>query len=423
MDTAWSTSDPAMLSLSVDTQNFRGEGIASNLLAAALYSLNSYIEFVFTTPLDLSTFDEIRFWIHSNQRADGSATSPFFLQFSYIDAGDDPSEQHQWLIPVSDISRWEHRRIGIENDRRNAITSIRFTSLTNNAFNCRIDELLAVREEMFLDLEQAIVSLLDRKFVLPDLTSLVLAQAASAGDQQIVVTLNRGLSAGNRILLHDGNTLDEIHEVTAAIHDTTSNTTTLILSASDSVKGNFPVSGSTLSLIIPAFFESPPVTTQTTITSVGGTFQMPSPAIAVTMLDAREDLNRTTYFSQRDSFRQRGALIYCSTRQAPRAYLVDYEIVVFAPFRVQQLQIQTYLAKTLSIDSGLLINGEVAPVWILPPPYSLERRFAMVAPIYLRIGTRMEIAPRRETPWVKYADILTGSSDAHKDQEGIVIIL
>jgi len=412
LDTPWTSSDVVLFDVTVDTENFMGEGAASNRLTASRSSMNTFAYFEPAAPLDLSRFDEIRFWVQGGSPADGSAARPFFLEFSYTDAGDMPGEQHRWLVPVGRASCWEHRRIGIENDRRTAITRFRFTSLTNSAFTCRVDELLAVREEMLIDLEQSLTDLLDRQVALPGLTNLALSEQAVPGAQQIVVALNRDLGADNRILLRGAAAADETHDVTAVNHDTAANTTTLTLPASDPVRGDFTTPGAELSVIVPAIVESPP-----------GVTPAPTPAIILTLVDAREDLDRTGYATQRDSFRQRGALTHCSVRPAPRAYLIDYQITAVAPSRAQQVIIQTLLEERLSIDKGLRINGEVAPVWTLAPPALLVRRVGLSAPVYLRIGARMETAPRRETPWVRRADVRTGPGDAPTDQEGIVIVL
>jgi hypothetical protein len=145
--------------------------------------------------------------------------------------------------------------------------------------------------------------------------------------------------------------------------------------------------------------------------------------LVLTPLDAREDLDRTGYVTQRDSFRLRGALTVCSVRPAARAYGVDYQIVARARTRTQQMFIQTALLQRLSIDVALRINGVPSPVAILPPPPVEDREVGLLAPIYLRIGTRMETAPRVEQPWVRRAEARSAPKDAPLDQEGIVIQL
>ena len=91
--------------------------------------------------------------------------------------------------------------------------------------------------------------------------------------------------------------------------------------------------------------------------------------------------------------------------------------------RAQQMLIQTVLLQRLSIDIPLRINGVASPVSILPPPAIEDREVGVLAPVYVRIGTRMETAPRVEQPWVRRAEARSSPKDAPLDQEGIVIQL
>jgi len=414
LDTAWTSSDPTVLQLTVDNQVFFVEGTGSNRIAAPVGALNAFAEFVPSTPLDLSEFEELRFWILGSTQADGSTTSPFYLEFSYIDANDTTGEEHRWFVPINQGGVWEQRRIGIQSDRRSAITHFRFRCLTSLPFVCYIDELLAIREEMLFDLEQALVTLLENQVTLPGLTNVELKEVANPGDTQIVVRLNQEFNAGNRLLIQGGSSGDETHAVIRAEHTPAAETTTLAFDPNDKVVGTLPVGVATVSVVVPVIVETPPIQTQA-----------PSPAIIVTHRDVLEDLERTASFTQRDSFRPRGPLTVCSVRPGARAYLVDYQIIVVAPTRRQQLHVQTLLPQRLSMDIGLRINGVISPVSFLPPPTPTldERRLGLLAPVYILIGTRMETAPRREQPWVQQAVIGTGPIDAPQDQEGAVLKL
>src|SRR5207253_1929933 len=96
---AWTSSDSTVLKVTVDNQTFFVEGAGSNRIAAPSGAVNAFAEFVPSTPLDLSEFEELRFWILGNTPADGSTTSPFYLEFSYTDAGDILGEEHRWFVP------------------------------------------------------------------------------------------------------------------------------------------------------------------------------------------------------------------------------------------------------------------------------------------------------------------------------------
>lgn len=412
MDTALTSSNAGVLQVAIDHQTIIGEGLASNRLTALPGALNNFAELTPGVPLDLSRFDELRFWILSNRSGDGSKTRPFYLECSYTDAGDAPGEEHRWFVTISQTGAWEHRRIGIENDRRSAITSFRFGCIADFPFICYIDELLAVREEMLLDLEQSLLNWLDGQASLPGLTNVALAQSANPGDTQVVLPLTMGFHTDNRVLIRGGSSGDEVHTVAGVNHDSIAGTTTLQFGAADPVVGALAAGTATASVVVPVIAEAPPLVTSA-----------PTPAVILTQLDAREDLERTGYVTQRDSFRPQGALIVCSVRPGARAYLVDYQVNAVAPERGQQLAIQSQLLQRLSTDVSLRVNGVPSPVWILSPPGLIERQLGVMAPLYLRIGTRMETALRRQQTWVRRADIEAGRIDAPLDQEGIVLEL
>jgi len=412
MDTAWISSDPALLQVVIDNQTFMGAGAASNRLAAQAGALNLFAEFTPGAPLDLSEFEELRFWILANRQADGARTKPFFLEFSYTDAGDAPGEEHRWFIPVNRANVWEQRRIGIQADRRSAITQFRLECLADLPFTCFVDELLAVREEMLLDLEQALLDRLDGQVALPNVTNVAVNQTANPGETQLELAFSPGFFAGNRVLVQGGTAGDEIHQVISVDQDAGAGVTTLHFDPADQILGTLTAGVATVSVVVPVLAETPPLPTPAT-----------SPAIILTHLNAREDLDRTTYFTQRDSFRPRDELVMCSVRPAPRAYMVDYQLTVVAPERAQQLVIHTFLLQQLSVSQGLRINGAPAPLVTLEPPVLENRWLGQLAPVYVRIGTRLETAPRREQPWVRRSEVQAGPLDAPEDQEGIVLEL
>ena len=412
MDTAWTSSAPAALQVAVDTQTCVGAGVASNRLVAQAGAVNASAEFVPATPLDLRDYDELRFWVLGNRAAHGTTVRPFYLEFSYTDADDTPDDVHRWFVPINQGGRWEQRRIGIQDDRRSAITQLRWTCLTALPFGCNIDELLAVREEMLTDLEQALTQWLDHQAVFPGVTNVRLNETANPRDTRIVLPSTPGFNAGNRLLLRGGSAGDEIHHVVGVTHNIEAGSTTLDIDPAAAVVGTLTAGVATASVMVPVIVETPPLPTSN-----------PSPAIIVTQLDAREDLERTGYSLQRDSFRQRGAVTVCSVRPGARAYVVAYQILAVAPERVQQQLVHTWLLQRLSMDIGLRIHGVPSPVWIMPPPKLRRRRLGLLAPVYIHIGTRMETAPRQERPWVRQAAVTAGHLDAPLDQEGIVIEL
>jgi hypothetical protein len=218
--------------------------------------------------------------------------------------------------------------------------------------------------------------------------------------------------AGNRILIQQGGAVSERHDVISVAHDAGTDSTILQFAATDAVANNLAATIATASVLVPVVVEAPPTPTSA-----------PRPAIIATMLDAREDLERTTSGLQRDSFRPRGILTVCSVRPAARAYLVAYQLTASAAKRTQQILIQSLLLQRLSMDQALRINGVPSPVWMLSPPELTRRRLGLLAPVYVRIGTRLETAARQEQSWARQTEVTMSPLDAPLDQERIVIEL
>jgi hypothetical protein len=408
MDIAWASSNAALLQVTSDPSLSLGAGLASNRLVAQANASGVTAEHIMTSALDLSSFDEIRFWIQADRPADGSLLAPYFLEFSYIDAGDAAGEFHRWLVPVNQVKTWEQRRIGIQSDRRSSITSFRVQCLVDFPFLCNLEQLLAVQPVMLADLEQALVSSISQGFSLPGVNQIPLLQAAADGSSSLVVALNHGFSPNNHVLLQGGSAGSQERDVASVTHDQVANTTRLDLSSP--LQGNQPATASQVTLLVPVIFESPPVAPPST-----------TPIILATYMSVQEDGQRTGYFTQRDSFRLRGAGIVCSVRTPARAYQVDYELTVIAPIRDQQIFIQNDLLQHLSMDLGLPVNGVLCPVTILPPFSMITRQTGLLAPLYIRIGASMETGPRQEIPWVRQADIRGAPLDSPQDQEGTVL--
>lgn len=414
MDAAWASSNPSALSAQPDA-GYLVEGAGSTLLSAQPGALGAYIELTPGSALDLTGFEEIRFWIRADQEADGSPSRPFFLELSYTDAADAAGEEHRWLVPVNQRGTWEQRRIGIGSDRRSAIVGFRFRCTTNLAFRCRIDEILAVRDEVLSDAEAALVARLAGA-TLPGVTGIALSQAAAPGATAVVIPLNKGFHAGNRVLVQGGSAGDEEHAVTSVTHDAGAGTTTLGLASSDAVVGSLPAGSATVTILAPIIVEAPPSAPDAV-----------SPAILVTLLDAREDLERAAAYLQRDSFRPRGARVACSVRPAAQPYRVDYQIAAVAPIRSQQLAVQEHVLGRISgVDSvggagaagALRINGQPAPLIVLPPPELSGRAAGVLAPAYVRIWTRREIAPRAEITLAAEVTLGAGPIDMQEVEPG-----
>jgi hypothetical protein len=110
-------------------------------------------------------------------------------------------------------------------------------------------------------------------------------------------------------------------------------------------------------------------------------------------------------------------------RPGPRAYLVDYQLVVAAPERSQHQVVMDALLRRLSIDSGLRINGVPSPIAMESAPTLFGRAEGTLGPVYVRIGTRMEVAPRQVLPWVSTVDLGVAPPDSPVDREDIRLAL
>ncbi|XXY13212.1 hypothetical protein WME88_33610 [Sorangium sp. So ce216] len=308
-------------------------------------------------------------------------------------------------MPVNRAGVWEQRRVGIASDRRSAVSKLRFRCLTGLPFVCFLDALLAVREEMIADAEGALSERIGADILIAGAHGLPLLQHADTGDTRLVLPLSPGLSDNNRVVLSGGGQPAEEHLVHTATHDPAAGTTTLELASGDVVTIARSAGAGRVSLRVPV------------IAHAGGgspDLQAPMPAIVLTLLEVREDPARTSMYTQRDSFRPRPGRVASSVRPAAQAYFIDYQITISAARREQQLFLHGLVLSRLrgfsvtSLADAFRINGAPAPLVLLPSPALEERRLGEIAPIYLRIHTRMEVAPRVEVPGVTSVAITGG---------------
>lgn len=414
----WNSSAALVWPVSTDSQTFV-QGTGSLRMSSAGSALNATATFDQNPPLNLDPFEELRFWVRSSRSSSGSPNQPFYLEFSYIDDNDAANEMHSWFVPVNRSNMWEQRRIGIENERRSAVSSFSFRCLTTDSFVCHIDEILAVREEMLPDLESALVVVIENQLTLPGAFAIPLSQTAVPNAAQIVIPLNRLFNVNNQVIIRGGTAGDELHTVTGITHNQAGNSTTLVFGAQNQVVGTLNAGVANVSIRVPVFVEAPPLPNTSN-----------TPAIILTLIDSREDSERSGYVTQRDSFRQRGNLTVCQVRPSARAYNLIYQIIAIAPTRNQQIHLQNSILQRFSMDLPLRINGFPSPVWIMPPPVWVlpppgptESLLGTPSPVIVRIGTRMETAARTESPWVREARIESARIDAPLDTEGIVIQL
>ncbi|MBD2896952.1 hypothetical protein amrb99_59050 [Actinomadura sp. RB99] len=392
MTVPWTSVDPA-LHMTVERWPFFGvETVVGRLRNDG--GTTRAAEFVPSVPLDLTEFNELRLWVQADRTAVGSDRLPYYVALAYQDAADGPADRHRWYLPVNAPGGWEQRRIGIEGDRRSAVRRFALEPLGPAPFTIRLTPLLAVREEMLVDVEHALrESLAGLKP--PGLTNVPVASAVSAGATEVPVRA-LGFAAGNRIRLDEGTAGSEVHDVLRAVADRTAGRTTLTLARP--LAGSFAQDDGTVTVLVPVTDE--PVT----------------PRIVLTPLDVREDPTRSWQVDQRDSFRPRGAITVCSVRPAARAYQADYQVEVVAT-RDRAALVGT-VVRRLSADRALWIDGTPAPVWIVQAPPLLERNSGGPAPVYVRVGARTEVAARRETSCVARVESRAGQPGSSTADDG-----
>ncbi|MGH2933874.1 MAG: hypothetical protein ACRDL2_05085 [Gaiellaceae bacterium] len=408
MDTAWVSSAPA-LQVTVEPVGATMPGTC-NRLSAPLGASGATATYTPAGPLDISAFDELRFWVNANQAAEGTSDAPFWLELSYHDVNDTVSEEHRWFVPINAADTWEQRRVGVESDRRSAIDRFRFTVLDDRSFSIDVDEFLAVQELMLTDVESALVDRIGTPAAIPSLVNVALTATSNPGSSTISVPAAAPFAVGNRILVTGGSAGDETHDVTLVTPGLPGSN---LLHLTDTVVGTLTSGVAHATVVVPVIVEAPPTPTPAIV-----------PAVVVTPLAAIEDHERTPYVDQRDSFRPRGALVACSVRSSARAYLIDYQVAVLAADRQQQVALTDEIQLRLSADVPLRVNGALWPVAIQPTLPLLNREFGTLAPsIYVRVSARSEIAARVETPWVQHVHVGAGRPDAPAETEAIEITL
>jgi hypothetical protein len=407
MATPWSSSTPALQVVVAPTG--ASDPGTSNRFSAPLGAVGAMATFTPVAPLDLSAFDELRFWVRADRRADGTAGAPFWLELSYRDTGDLPTEEHRWFVAINAADTWEQRRIGIAGDRRSAIDRLRFTALDDRSFSIFVDDLLAVEERPIADLETALVGRVGESLAIPGLVDVALTQTANPGAATISVPAAAPFAAGNEILITGGSAGSQTREVTGVAPAAGAT----VLTLGQPVVGTLTAGVATVTVLVPVVVEAPPTP-----------IAHPVPAVVITPLGVTEDLERTRNTQQRDSFRPRGSRVACSVRPGARAYLCDYQITVVAIDRSQQTAVADQILPRLSSNVPLRVNGALWPVWTMAALPLLNREFGTLAPAtYVRIGARAEIAPRVEAPWVQRLHVGAGRPDAPADTEAIVIRL
>lgn len=117
---------------------------------------------------DLRAFDDLELWVQADRPADGSSTSPWYLELRLGSAARPiGSAGNTWrrFLPLRGDGRWEAVVVGtadLPDAVRQAVTAVRLTCVDASApFRCAIDGPWAVRAAVVADVDEALATLLD----------------------------------------------------------------------------------------------------------------------------------------------------------------------------------------------------------------------------------------------------------------------
>jgi hypothetical protein len=148
-------------------------GFAASLRATVAPSSGSHIlRRDFAAPLNLSAFDEIRLNFAADRAATGTPGAPFFLELRLGSAAapiGSAGNAYVRQIPAAQPGHFDVARLSLADlpaAVRNAVSRIEFRVAGALAFSCNFQQLGAAREEMFADVDAALLALLDGKLSL-----------------------------------------------------------------------------------------------------------------------------------------------------------------------------------------------------------------------------------------------------------------
>jgi hypothetical protein len=170
------------LSLTIDSSKPRpGADPTAGLITATSNALNHRLVRSLG-PLDLTKFGDMRFWVYSNRAADGTPNRAFFLELRLASAAmplTDAGNTWQRYVPVSQTGVWDPVRVTL-NDLPTAVRSaVSVIQLRCAAvpFQCDVDDIIAVQDEMIADVDAALLAQLNNVLVLSNPVPAVLHPA------------------------------------------------------------------------------------------------------------------------------------------------------------------------------------------------------------------------------------------------------
>ncbi len=179
----WTAEDPvgapsAEVTLIAVTDTFAPVGNASSLRIEVTPAGGGHRIERNVAPIDLTTFDELRWWVRADRIGDGSPSAPMRLRAELGSAAlPIGSAMNTWhrLVPVTRSNTWELVRVALDDldpQVAGAADTIRLTVIDHSAdgidaaVTVWLDELIACRPHLVADPTDALVGLLDGQLVL-----------------------------------------------------------------------------------------------------------------------------------------------------------------------------------------------------------------------------------------------------------------
>lgn len=161
----------AEFSMTNDLVHYRfGSDKTSGKISATSNALNHTLQRPLPN-LDLTNFDDIRFWLSADRPASGTPERPFYLEIRLASAALGLSNAgNTWrrFLPVQNTDNWDLVRLHLDDVPgaiRNSVNLIQLRVADASApFTCFLDDVLAVKEEMIGDVDAGLLALLDKNF-------------------------------------------------------------------------------------------------------------------------------------------------------------------------------------------------------------------------------------------------------------------
>jgi hypothetical protein len=163
----WTTS----VGLGLGRAGTDGQGMAIVATGGAPGTTPPFARHTLTPAVDLSQYDEIRFWFRSTRPADGGRVGPFYLQFELNSTVSPLNPPFSRLIPIARAATWQMQQIWLGDmpaAARQSVSTVTLRSLDATvAFTATLSDIIATRPQPIQDTDQALFARLNNQFRVP----------------------------------------------------------------------------------------------------------------------------------------------------------------------------------------------------------------------------------------------------------------